>query len=223
MMDFGRMLKDPEAMKHFGNTVVTWDLHTRTPKSVLDVPGAPLEIRCALQSGHDYCFTTTALTSKIWWIHPNDQGQWKADAVADIGRPEEVPLPVDISISKDDRLLWVNTFSDGKTRAFDISHPEKPVQIFEKHIGAQVNMVASSFDGSRLYYTSSLLANWDKKGADNAQFLKLYRWDGKSLEETFAIDFTKEKLGRPHQMRFGAHSLYQGLAEGFQPSLAKAP
>ena len=223
MMDFGRMLKDPEAMKHFGNTVVTWNLHTRAPQSVLDVPGAPLEIRCALQTGHDYCFTTTALTSKIWWIHQNDQEQWKAEPVADIGRPEDVPLPVDISISRDDRLLWVNTFSDGKTRAFDISHPEKPVQIYEKQIGAQVNMVASSFDGKRLYYTSSLLANWDKKGADNAQFLKLYRWDGKALAEAFAIDFNKEKLGRPHQMRFGAQSLYKNLAEGSKPSWAKVP
>jgi selenium-binding protein 1 len=41
-MDFGKMLKDPEAMKHFGNTVVTWDLHTKQPKKVFDVPGAPL-------------------------------------------------------------------------------------------------------------------------------------------------------------------------------------
>ena len=47
MMDFGKMLQDGEAMKRFGNTVVVWDLHTRKPKKVLDVPGTPLEIRCA--------------------------------------------------------------------------------------------------------------------------------------------------------------------------------
>jgi len=35
MMDFGKMLQDPEAMKRFGNTVVQWDLHTKQPKKSL--------------------------------------------------------------------------------------------------------------------------------------------------------------------------------------------
>jgi len=47
MMNLGAMMADAEAMKRFGNTVVVWDLHARTPKKILDVPGAPLEIRCA--------------------------------------------------------------------------------------------------------------------------------------------------------------------------------
>jgi len=212
MMDFGKMLADPEAMKHFGNTVVTWDLHTKQPKKVFDVPGAPLEIRCAWGEAHNYCFTSTALTSQIWLIYEDGKGEWQAKAVADIGEPAKIPLPVDISISNDDTRLWVNTFMDGKTRLFDISDPHHPRQVYEKTIGAQVNMVSSSWDGQRLYYTSSLLANWDKKGKDNEQFLKLYHWDGKELKEQFAIDFYAEKLGRPHQMRFGARALYAGPA-----------
>jgi selenium-binding protein 1 len=209
MMDFGKMLQDPEAMKRFGNTVVEWDLHTKQPKKVFDVPGAPLEIRCAWKAEHDYCFTTTALTSKIWLIYADKAGAWQAKEVADIGDPSKIPLPVDISIQSDDKMLWVNTFMDGKTRAFDISDPFKPKQVFEQKIGAQVNMVSSSWDGKRLYYTSSLLANWDKKGDDNEQFFKAYSWDGKQLKENFAIDFTKEKLGRAHQMVLGAYSIYQ--------------
>ncbi|WP_432648869.1 selenium-binding protein SBP56-related protein [Methylomarinum roseum] len=208
MMDFGKMLNDPEAMKRFGNTVVQWDLHARQPKKVLDVPGAPLEIRCAWGANHNYCFTTTALTSKIWLIYEDQQGQWQAKDVADIGDPSKIPLPVDISIQSDDNMLWVNTFMDGKTRAFDISDPFNPKQVLEQKIGAQVNMVSSSWDGKRLYYTSSLLANWDKKGEDNEQYLKLFSWDGQKLTEQFSIDFIKEKLGRAHQMRFGAYSLY---------------
>lgn len=208
MMDFGAMLKDTEAMKRFGNTVVLWNLHTRQPRKVFDVPGAPLEIRCAWQSDHNYCFTSTALTSKIWLIYEEDNGEWQAKPVADIGDPSKIPLPVDISIQSDDNLLWVNTFMDGKTRGFDISDPFNPKQIVEKKIGAQVNMVSSSWDGKRLYYTSSLLANWDKKGQDNEQFFKAYSWDGKQMKEQFALDFIAEKFGRPHQMRFGARSLY---------------
>jgi selenium-binding protein 1 len=53
--------------------------------------------------------------------------------------------------------------------------------VFEQKIGSQVNMVSSSWDGKRLYYSSSLLSNWDKKGADNEQYLKLFSWDGKKL------------------------------------------
>lgn len=212
MMDFGKMLQDPQAMQRFGDTAVVWDLQARQPKKIFDVPGAPLEIRCAWKPEHKYCFTSTALTSKIWLIHQDGQGEWQAQAVADIGTPKQVPLPVDISISNDDSRLWVNTFMDGKTRLFDISDAFHPKQIYEKTIGAQVNMVSSSWDGKRLYYTSSLLANWDKKGKDNEQYLKLFHWDGKQLKQQFAIDFTQEKLGRAHQMRFGAYSLYTNVA-----------
>ena len=208
MMDFGKMLNDPEAMKRFGNTVVAWDLHARQPKKVLDVPGAPLEIRCAWQPKHDWCVTTTALTSKIWLIREDAEKGWQAVEVADVGDPSKIPLPVDISITADDSGLWVNTFMDGKTRYFDLSDPMKPKQTYETQIGKQVNMVSQSWDGKRLYYTSSLLANWDKKGDDNEQFFKAYEWDGKELVQKFVIDFTAEKLGRAHQMRFGARSLY---------------
>jgi selenium-binding protein 1 len=208
MMDFGKMLNDTEAMKRFGNTVVVWDLHGRTPRKIFDVPGAPLEIRCAWGPQHDYCFTSTALTSKIWLIYADDAGEWQAKEVADIGDPAKVPLPVDISISADDTRLWVDTFMDGKTRIFDISDPHAPVQLQEHQIGKQINMVSQSWDGKRVYFTSSLLSNWDKKGDDNEQYLKAYTWDGKTLTPAFSIDFTAEKLGRPHQMRFGARALY---------------
>ena len=33
-------------------------------------------------------------------------------------------------------------------------------------------MISQSWDGTRVYITSSLLANWDKGGADNEQFLR---------------------------------------------------
>jgi selenium-binding protein 1 len=211
MMDFGKMLSDPEAMKRFGNTVAVWDLHARKPRKIFDVPGAPLEIRCAWGPNHDYCFTSTALTSKLWLIYADANGEWQAKEVADIGDPSQVPLPVDISISADDTRLWVDTFMDGKARIFDISDPHAPVQIQEHQIGKQINMVSQSWDGRRVYFTSSLLANWDKKGEDNEQYLKAYGWDGTKLTPAFQIDFIAAKLGRPHQMRFGAYALY-GLA-----------
>jgi len=56
-----------------------------------------------------------------------------------------------------------------------------------------------------------LLANWDKVEApegEDLQYFKSYTWDGKKLNHEFSIDFLAEKLGLPHQMRFGAYSLY---------------
>jgi selenium-binding protein 1 len=208
MRKLPELMADAEAMKRFGNSVVVWNLHARKPMQVLEVPGAPLEIRCAWGGTRDWCFTSTALTSKLWLIHADAKGVWHAKAVADIGDPAQLPLPVDISISADDSLLWVDTFMDGKARLFDIRDPHRPVQIYESVIGKQLNMVSQSWDGRRVYFTSSLLSNWDKTGADDEQFLRAYDFDGKQLSKRFEIDFTKEKLGRPHQMRFGAYALY---------------
>jgi selenium-binding protein 1 len=209
MRDLPELLTDADAMKHFGNTMVLWDFHARKPIQTFEVPGAPLEIRWALQPRHNYAFTSTALTSKIWLIAQQPNGTFAATAVADIGDPKKTPLPVDISLSADDQYLFVDSFMDGTCRVYDVSEPEHPKQVYEHKIGAQVNMVSQSWDGERVYFTSSLLAHWDKKGKDNEQFLKAYGWDGKQLSPLFAIDFTKEKLGRPHLMRFGQEQFYK--------------
>jgi len=167
----------------------------------------------ALQPDHNYAFTASALTSKLWLIEEGKDKQFTATAVADIGDPTKTPLPVDISLSADDRFLFVATFMDGKVRVFDVSDPHKPKVVHEEVIGRQVNMVSQTWGGERVYFTSSLLANWDKAGADNEQFLKVYRWDGKKLTPTFAIDFNAEKLGRPHHMHFGQKSFYANRLE----------
>ncbi len=213
MMDLGRLLGDAQAMQRFGNTVVVWDLHARQPRKILDVPGAPLEIRCAWGSRSDYCFTSTALTAKIWLIYEDAAGKWHAKDVADIGDASKIPLPVDISISADDSLLWVSTWNDGMVRLFDVSDPHAPKPRFEQRIGEQVNMISQSWDGERVYFTSSLLSNWDKtEGEHDLQYFKLYGWDGEQLQHRFSIDFLEAGLGSPHQMRFGAYALY-GLRE----------
>ncbi len=206
MRPLGDLVKDAEAMKRFGNTMVVWDLKAMKAKQVLAVPGAPLEIRWSLASGDDWAITAAALTSKLWLVK-QDKGEWQAKEVATIGDPTKIPLPVDISISRDGKGLWVNTFMDGTTRYFDLSNPEAPKQTYQKVTGKQVNMISQSWDGRRVYITSSLLANWDKGGADNEQFVRGFKWDGKELTQVFEVDFAKEKLGRAHHMKLGSNSL----------------
>ena len=207
MRPLGELVKDAEAMKHFGNTMVVWDLKAIKSKQILAVPGAPLEIRWSLNPNDNWAVVATALTSKLWLVKEDGQGGWQAKEVATIGDPSKIPLPVDISIRRDGKGLWVNTFMDGKTHYFDLSNPESPTQTYEKVTGKQVNMISQSWDGKRVYITSSLLANWDKTGADNEQFLRGFAWDGKELKPAFEVDFLKEKLGRAHHMKLGSRSL----------------
>ena len=210
MRPLGELIKDGEAMKKFGNTMALWDLKAMKPKKIFSVPGAPLEIHWSLNAKDNWAITATALTSKLWLVRQDGKGEWIAKDVGAIGDPSKTPLPVDISITRDGKGLWVNTFMDGKTRYFDLANPEAPKQTYEKVTGKQVNMVSQSWDGKRLYVTSSLLANWDKGGADNEQFLRGFAWDGKELTQKFEIDFTKEKLGRAHHMKLGSKTVRAG-------------
>jgi selenium-binding protein 1 len=166
-------------------------------------------------SQNNYCFTTTALTSQIWLIYEKDN-EWHTESVGTIGDPAKIPLPVDISITADDKHLWVNTWNDGMTRVFDISDPHNAKEVYTHKIGDQVNMLSQSWDGKRVYFTSSLLANWDKADGPEKmpQFFKAYHYKDGKLEFQWSLDFAKEKLGMPHQMRFGAYSLYSKSPKG---------
>ncbi len=222
MRPLGELIKDGAAMKNFGNTMVMWDLKAMKPQKVFAVPGAPLEIRWSLKAKDNWAITATALTSQLWLVKQDGKGEWNAKSVGTIGDPAKIPLPVDISINKDGTGLWVNTFMDGKTRYFDLTNPEQPKQTYEKQTGKQVNMVSQSWDGTRVYVTSSLLANWDKSGADDDQYLRGFNWNGKELSPTFEVDFYKEKLGRAHHMKLGSNALKSAFGVGSDKTYARS-
>jgi len=207
MMDLGKLIKDPDAMKEFGNTTVMWDYKSMKPTKIFNTPGAPLEARWSFKKGDNWAVTTTALTSNMYVYKQDEKGEWQQHMVGTIGDPAKIPLPVDIALNSDGRGLWVNTFMDGTTRLWDMTDPLHPKETYTKKIGNQVNMVSPSFDGKRIYYTTSLVSNWDMKDKANDQFLKSYNWDGKELKLAFEIDFYKEKLGRAHHMKFQVRDL----------------
>jgi methanethiol oxidase len=215
MMDLGKLIKDAEAMKNFGSTMALWDLKAMKPQKLFTVPGAPLEVRWSLKDGDNWAITASALTSKIWLVKQDAAGQWQAKDVATIGDPAKIPLPVDISITADGKGLWVNTFMDGTTRYFDLTNPEAPKETYTKQTGKQVNMVSQSWDGKRVYITSSLLANWDKAGDDNEQVLRMFDWNGKELTQKFEVDFKKLALGRAHHMKFSAKPEGKPMAQAY--------
>lgn len=207
MADLGKLMKDPEAMKEFGSTSVMWDYKSMKPLKIFNTPGAPLEVRWSLKPGSNWAVTTAALTSKIYVYKQDDKGEWQQHDVGTIGKPGDLLLPVDIALVPTGDSMWVDTHLDGTARHYDMTDPMKPKLTYSKKIGSQVNMVNPSWDGSRVYFTTSLLGNWDRKGKDDEQFLKAYDWDGKELKLKFHIDFYKEKLGRAHHMKFQVRDL----------------
>ena len=127
MRPLGELVKDAEAMKRFGSTMVVWDLKAMKPKKVFSVPGAPLEIRWSLKAGDNWAdHRRRADLEALARSSRTRTGEWQAKEVATIGDPAKIPLPVDISITRDGKGLWVNTFMDGKTRYFDLTNPEQP-------------------------------------------------------------------------------------------------
>ena len=91
MRPLGEVVKDPEAMKHFGATAVVWNLKSMQPAQILSVPGAPLEMRWALAPGQNWAVTATALTSRIWLFKQDAQGAWTARDVASDRRSVQDP------------------------------------------------------------------------------------------------------------------------------------
>lgn len=67
-----------------------------------------------------------------------------------------------------------------------------------------------------------MLANWDKKGADDEQALRAYNWDGKELKQAFEVDFYKLNLGRAHHMKFSAKSSATASLESTAVQVAAA-
>ncbi len=212
--DLRELMANPDLLESFGSTVVVWDLHVRKPVQILEVPGAAVEIRWALRPRHDYAFAVTALGSQLWGVFRQTDGTFRAKRLADIGDPSSRPLPVDLSLSSNDRYLFVASFRDGGVRVFDVSDPDEPEKILAQKIGSQLGSVAQSWDGERVYFSSSLLPNWDGRGESEEQFVRAFSFDGEDLEPLFSVDFARLGLGNPHGMYFGSLSLYKGRVAG---------
>ena len=159
------MTADPKAMKHFGSTDGDVGFPCASAEESFRgagrAAGNPLGLgRQAQLRLHRHGADIETLAGLRRTTTANGRRR-KSRTIGDV---KGGVLPVDISLSADDKTLFVDCFGDGKCRVFDVSDPQKPKQIYEKQIGRQVNMVSQSWDGKRLYFTSSLLARWDKKG-----------------------------------------------------------
>jgi selenium-binding protein 1 len=227
----------------YGHRLHAWDLKTRRHLQEIDL-GPEHQMVLELRPAHDpskaYGFvgvvTSTAdLSASIWLWTRGDDGRVSAEKIISIpAEPAEtdqlppvlqpfgaVPaLITDISLSVDDRDLYVSCWGTGELKRFDVSNPKQPRETASVRLGGIVEraahpssgplnggpqMVETSRDGRRVYLTNSLYAAWDAQfypeGIDG-WLVKLDAGEDGSL--TLDPDVFAEFSGeRPHQVRLG--------------------
>jgi selenium-binding protein 1 len=227
----------------YGHRMHVWDLKRRRHIQEIDLGPEHqmvLELRPAHNPDKAYGFvgvvTSTAdLSGSVWLWTRADDGRVSAEKVISIpAEPADAdelpellkpfgavpPLITDISLSVDDRDLYVSCWGTGELKRFDVSDPRHPRETSSVRIGGVVGrvphpaagpvnggpqMVETSRDGRRVYLTNSLYASWDTQfypaGIDG-WFAKLDAGEDGSLsiDPDVYLEFSGE---RPHQVRLG--------------------
>lgn len=230
----------------YGHQLHVWDLHKRRHKQALDL-GPEQQMVLELRPAHDptetYGFVGVVtslkdLSASVWlWYKDGDNGAsgFKVKKVIEIpaepADPENLPpllkgfkavppLVTDISLSVDDRFLYVSCWGTGEMRQYDVSDPFNPRLTGSVRLGGIVRraahpsgpqtplnggpqMVEVSRDGRRVYVTNSLYASWDEQFYPDG----IRGWMSKvdvNLEGGMTLDrnfFAQFDGLRPHQVR----------------------
>ena len=225
----------------YGHSLHVWDLNKRTHVQEIDLGPENqmvLELRPAHNPSQAYGFVgvvtnTTDLTGSIWLWERAEDGTFSATKVITIppepAEAEQLPpllqpfgavpaLITDISLSVDDKDLYVSCWGTGELKRFDVSDPRHPRETGSVRLGGIVQraahpasgplnggpqMVETSRDGKRIFLTNSLYAAWDAQfypeGIDG-WFVKLdANPDGSlTVDPDVFVPFSGE---RPHQVR----------------------
>jgi selenium-binding protein 1 len=225
----------------YGHKLHVWDLDKRNHVQEIDL-GPEHQMVLELRPAHDpskaYGFvgvvTSTAdLTASVWLWERAEDGTVSVSKVISIPpEPAEAdelppilqpfgavpPLITDISLSVDDKDLYVSCWGTGELKRFDVSDPRSPRETGSVRLGGIVSkaahpasrplnggpqMVETSRDGKRVFLTNSLYAAWDAQfypsGIDG-WFVKLDANEDGSLtvDPGVFVPFSGE---RPHQVR----------------------
>jgi selenium-binding protein 1 len=218
------------AAGRYGSRLHFWNLAERQLEQTLDLGEnglVPLEARWLHDPDADEGFVGAALSSTMWHFH-RDNGSWNADQVIAVesvpleGWPFPVPgLITDLLISMDDRFLYLANWLHGDVRQYDVSNPGDPKLTGQVWLGGVLgkatdsrrelnggpNMLQLSYDGRRLYVTTSLYSTWDNQFYPGMRSW-LLRIDcdpngGMEVDHDFFVDFHDRPGGRArtHEVR----------------------
>lgn len=193
---------DPQLLlQHkYGHSLHFWDLAEGRHVQEVDL-GAQHQMVLELRPAHNpeatwglagVVVSTEDLSASVWRWHHTGQ-QWTADKVITIPAEQAEtqqlpsalkpfgavpPLVTDISLSVDDRVLYVSCYGTGELKQFDVTDPAHPRETGSIRLGGVVSrtphpaepgeplaggpqMVETSRDGRRVYVTNSLYGAWD--------------------------------------------------------------
>jgi selenium-binding protein 1 len=232
---------NPELFGKCGHQLHVWDLRSRRHLQALDL-GAEQQMVLELRPSHDpnqtYGFVGVVVSLKdlsasiFAWYREN--GRWAARKVIEIpAEPADAellppalkpfgavpPLVTDISLSLDDKHLYVSCWGTGEFRQYDVSDPFKPQLSGSVRLGGIVSraghpkngalnggpqMVEVSRDGKRVYLTNSLYASWDAQFYPDGIKGWMVKFDSEPggdfrIDPDFFIEFPEGE--RPHQVR----------------------
>src|SRR3954469_10658591 len=227
----------------YGHKLHVWDMKERRHVQEVDL-GAEHQMVLELRPAHDprkaYGFvgvvTSTAdLSASVWLWERAGNGTVSATKIITIPpEPAEAeqlppilqpfgavpPLITDISLSVDDKDLYVSCWGTGELKRFDVANPREPRETASVRLGGIVErtahpatgplnggpqMVETSRDGRRVYLTNSLYAAWDAQfypeGIDGWLTKLDAGEDGSlTLDPNVFVPYSGE---RPHQVRLG--------------------
>jgi methanethiol oxidase len=224
----------------YGHQLHVWDMRTRRHLQALDL-GSEQQMVLEVKPAHDpkkaYGFVGVVtslkdLSASVWlWYREN--GAWAIRKVIEVpaepadpallppllkGFGAVPPLITDLSLSLDDRFLYVSCWGTGEFLQYDVSDPFHPQLMTSTHLGGIVRraahpngtplnggpqMVEISRDGRRVYVTNSLYLPWDAQFYPEGIRGWAAKFDvepncGMVLDPDFLVDFGSE---RPHQIR----------------------
>ena len=233
----------------YGRSLHVWDLATREHAQTIDL-GADEQMVLALCPAHNparaYGFAGVVLSRTdlsasvfLWYLGREVDGScgpWSARKVITIpARPADAarlpsllgergvvpPLITNISLSADDRWLYVSCWGTGELRQYDVTDPFNPVLTGLVRLGGIVRrsvhpgaratplnggpqMTAISRDGRSIYVTNAMYAPWDDQFYPDGLRGWMAKVDARSaggltVDPEFLVEF--EDGIRPHQVR----------------------
>jgi selenium-binding protein 1 len=185
--------------KTFTDTMLVWDLKSRTIVQQLKGDPIPLAARWALKPNATYGYNISNGGNSIWMFRRQPNGTFSYKKAADLSAG---CLPGDLRQSPDDRYLYVSCIGGSEVQAWDISKPDR-IRLHDTVQGVvQANMMHVTGDGKRLYVTNSAISSIDYSPRYSLRLIHIGP-DGRMKQDPhFFIDFSQGPNGpaRPHDM-----------------------
>lgn len=151
----GDVLRNPYAPS--GDTVAVWDVEAEKVIQIVDLGAGSGATEADWFHAADAPYGYTIGTSGDVWLWEDEDGNGRLDFHPVLG---DLGLPCDMTLSGDDRFLYISTWAGDAVLQYDVRDPYQPELVGEAAVPHPC-MMRLSRDGERLYVTNSVLSTLD--------------------------------------------------------------